>query len=72
VLQRCDERILDTMIKRDAVHYSKGNVAHLTAVSMTLNRDGWGLMHFIEGLRKKRGIDVERLKRYLLNRCFAF
>jgi radical SAM superfamily enzyme YgiQ (UPF0313 family) len=57
-------RHLSKMIKRDAVRDSKGNIARRTAMSMTLNLGGWGLLHFIEGLCKKRGLDLEKVKRY--------
>ena len=60
-------RHLSKMIKRDAVRDSKGNVARRTAMSMTLNLGGWGLLHYIEGLCKKRGLDIEKVKRYGLS-----
>lgn len=60
-------RHLAKMIKRDALRDSKGNFARRGATSMTLNLGGWGLLHFIEVMCKKRGLDLERVKRYGLN-----
>jgi radical SAM superfamily enzyme YgiQ (UPF0313 family) len=60
-------RHLSKMIRRDAVRDSKGNLARRTAMSMTLTLGGWGLLHFIETLCKKRGLDLEKVKRYGVN-----
>ena len=60
-------RHLSKMIKRDAVRDSKGNIVRRTAMSMTLNLGGWGLLHYIEGICKKRGLDLEKVKRFGLS-----
>ena len=60
-------RHLAKMIRRDAVRDSKGNTVRRAAMSTTLNLGGWGLLHFIEGICKNRGLDLEKVKRYGLN-----
>jgi radical SAM superfamily enzyme YgiQ (UPF0313 family) len=60
-------RHLAKMIRRDGVRDSKGGVVRRAAMSATLNLGGWGLLRFIEGICKSRGMDLEKVKRYGLN-----
>jgi radical SAM superfamily enzyme YgiQ (UPF0313 family) len=60
-------RHLTKMIRRDGVRDSKGNAARRAAMSTVLNLGGWGLLHYIEGICRKRNLDLERVKRYGLN-----
>jgi len=60
-------RHLAKMIRRDSVRDSKGNTVRRAAMSTVLNLGGWGLLHYIEGICKKRNLDLEKVKRYGLN-----
>ncbi len=60
-------RHLSKMIKRDAVTDSKGNFARRAVMSSVLNLGGYGLLHYIESMCRKRGLDLEKVKRYGLN-----
>lgn len=60
-------RHLSKMARRDALKESRGNLFRRTAMSTTLNLGGWGMLHFIERLCKRRGLDLEKVKRYGLN-----
>jgi radical SAM superfamily enzyme YgiQ (UPF0313 family) len=60
-------RHLSKMARRDALKESEGNLFRRTAMSATLNLGGWGMLYFIERLCKRRGLDLEKAKRYGLN-----
>lgn len=46
---------------------AKGNIVRKALVSFVLNTDSYGLLHFIESICKKRGLDIEKVKRYGLD-----
>lgn len=60
-------RHLSKMVRRDALKDSVGNPIRRTAMSTTLNLGGWGLLRIIESMCKKRGLNIEKVKRYGLN-----
>jgi radical SAM superfamily enzyme YgiQ (UPF0313 family) len=60
-------RHLSRVVKRDAVRDSKGNAASRAAMFVVLNLGSWGLLHTIERICVKRGLDIEKVKRYGLN-----
>jgi radical SAM superfamily enzyme YgiQ (UPF0313 family) len=60
-------RHLSKMVRRDAVKETRGNPFRRAAMSSTFNLGGWGLLYFIETLCKRRGLDLEKVKRYGLN-----
>ena len=60
-------RHLAKMIRRDAVADSKGNPVRKAAMTAVLNLGGFGLLHYIESMCRKRGLDLEKVKRYGLN-----
>ncbi len=57
-------RHLAKMVKRDAVSDSQGNLFRRAGMAMVLNLGGWGLLHYIERMCTKRGLDIEKVKRY--------
>jgi len=60
-------RHLFKMVSRDSMRDSKGNVVEKAMVSLVLGVGSFGLLHYIEGLCKKRGVDIEKVKRYGLS-----
>jgi radical SAM superfamily enzyme YgiQ (UPF0313 family) len=60
-------RHLAKMIRRDGMRDSKGDAVRRSVMSATVNLGGWGLLHYIEGICKKRNLDLEKVKRYGLN-----
>jgi len=57
-------RHLMSMVVRDSVRESKGNFVKRAIVSSALRMGSFALLHYIEALCKKRGVDVEKLKRH--------
>jgi len=57
-------RHLAKMIGRDSRVDSKGGFVKRATMSAVLNLGGYGLLHYVEGLCRKRGLDIERVKRY--------
>jgi radical SAM superfamily enzyme YgiQ (UPF0313 family) len=60
-------RHLAKIVSRDSIRDSKGNPARRAAMSMLLNLGSWGLLHVVESICVKRGLDIEKVKRYGLN-----
>lgn len=60
-------RHLLRIARREALEESEGNLFRRTAMSTTLNLGAWGMLFFIERLCKRRGLDLEEVKRYGLN-----
>ncbi|HUI85901.1 MAG TPA: radical SAM protein [Nitrososphaerales archaeon] len=60
-------RHLAKVVKRDAVRDSKGNPASKAAMFVILNMGAWGLLHTIERICVKRGVDIEKVKNYGMN-----
>jgi hypothetical protein len=57
-------RHLARVVSRDAVKDSKGNPISRGAVSLILYSGSWALLHTIENICKRRGLDLEKVKRY--------
>jgi len=57
-------RHLAKVVKRDAVKDSKGNPAARAGMFFILNLGSWGLLHTIERICVKHGVDIEKVKRY--------
>jgi radical SAM superfamily enzyme YgiQ (UPF0313 family) len=57
-------RHLAKMVRRDAIRETRGNLLRRTGMFTSLNLGGWGLLHLIERKCEKRGIDVEKIKRW--------
>jgi radical SAM superfamily enzyme YgiQ (UPF0313 family) len=57
-------RHLAKVVSRDAVKDSKGNPISRGAVALVLYSGSWALLRAIENLCKRRGLDVEKVKRY--------
>ncbi len=57
-------RHLMKMAQRDAMKDSKGNIVKRTAIASILNVGAWALLYFIERICKKKGLDIEKVKRY--------
>lgn len=57
-------RHLAKMVLRDGMRASKGNLIARTMMTSALNLGSWGLLHYIEGVCKRRGVDIEKVKRY--------
>ena len=49
---------------RNALKDSKGNVVKRAVVASVLSFGSWGLLRLIEGICKRRGVDLERVKRF--------
>jgi radical SAM superfamily enzyme YgiQ (UPF0313 family) len=60
-------RHLAKMVKRDALRDTKGNFGKRATMSIVLNLGAFGLLHFIESVCKKGGLDIEKVKRYGLD-----
>jgi radical SAM superfamily enzyme YgiQ (UPF0313 family) len=60
-------RHLAKVTRRDAMKDAKGNIVRKALVSFVLNTGSYGLLHFIESICKKRGLDIEKVKRYGLD-----
>ncbi len=60
-------RHLSKMIRRDSLRDSHGNPLRRAAMPFTLNLGGWGLLHIIETMCRKRGLDLEKVRRYGVN-----
>ena len=50
--------------RRNALKDSKGNLLRRTLVATSLSLGSWRLFGLIEGICKKRGVDVEKVRRY--------
>jgi radical SAM superfamily enzyme YgiQ (UPF0313 family) len=57
-------RHLMKMAQRDAMRDSKGNIVKRAAIASILNVGAWALLYVIERICKKKGVDVEKVKRY--------
>ncbi len=57
-------RHLAKMATRNARKSSNGNLIIKTGMSGAINLGGWVMMKFVEGLAKKRKVDIEKVKRY--------
>jgi radical SAM superfamily enzyme YgiQ (UPF0313 family) len=57
-------RHLMKMAQRDAIKDSKGNIVKRTAIASILNVGAWALLYVIEKICKKKGLDLEKVKRY--------
>lgn len=60
-------RHLSKMIRRDALKDTGGNAFRRAAMPLTLNLGGWGLLHIIESMCRRRGLDLEKVRRHGLN-----
>lgn len=60
-------RHLSKMIRRDSVADSKGNLARRVFMTSLFNVGGFGLLRYIESICRRRGLDLEKVKRYGLN-----
>jgi len=57
-------RHLAKMAKRDAVRDSKGNFIARMGTAGIISFGGWVMMKVVESICKKRGVDIEKVKRY--------
>jgi radical SAM superfamily enzyme YgiQ (UPF0313 family) len=57
-------RHLAKMTLRDSMRDSKGNIVKRTVVSSILDIGSYGLLHIIESICRRRGLDVEKVKRF--------
>ena len=57
-------RHLAKMIRRDAALDSKGNLMKRLLTSATLYLGGYGLLHYIETVCKRRNLDLEKVRRF--------
>ncbi len=57
-------RHLMKMTKRAAMRDSKGNLVKRTMMSSVLGVGSFALLHVVEALCKKRGVDIEQVKRH--------
>jgi radical SAM superfamily enzyme YgiQ (UPF0313 family) len=55
---------LTKITRRNALKDSTGNVVRRAMVASGLGLGSWGLMRLIEGICKKRGVDIEKAKRH--------
>lgn len=60
-------RHLSKMIRRDALKDTGGSPFRRAAMPFTLNLGGWGLLHIIESMCRRRGLDLEKVRRHGLN-----
>ena len=57
-------RHLAKMASRNARKSSNGNILAKAGMYGAVNFGGWIMMKFVEGLAKKRGLDISKVKRY--------
>jgi hypothetical protein len=50
------------MIRRDASTDSKGNPVKRSLTWAVMNLGGYGVLHYIEGVCRRRGMDTEKIK----------
>ncbi len=57
-------RHLTKITMRDSMRDAHGNLVRKALISFVLNTGSYGLLHLIESICKKRGLDIEKVKRY--------
>jgi radical SAM superfamily enzyme YgiQ (UPF0313 family) len=57
-------RHLTKITVRDSMKDAQGNIVRKALVSFVLSTGSYGLLHFIESICKRRGVDIEKVKRY--------
>lgn len=60
-------RHLAKVVRRDAVRDSKGNPGSRAAMFAILNLGSWALLHMVERICVKHGVDIDKAKTYGLN-----
>lgn len=60
-------RHLSKMASRDAVKDSSGSYLSRMGMSALIGFGGWVMMKYVESMAKKRGVDLEKAKRYGLD-----